>query len=225
MTIKDYFAAAPANKVNVTPGQDAIVERSALIADPAFRTRYMANDPAARAQVLQLNESIASGMPDDGEMEDVAVAATPAPDTFTPAGRISDYEFANDFARSRGLKVDLAGEAEVKQALHGAGVDPQLGGVLYHAAVIGASSNPMQTHQQHFDAVHTLQAEWGTSYAANVAAVQVEAVRLFNSLPKSIRGEESFEDFVDSRAIGSNPILLRALLARAKARNPQAEGA
>jgi len=212
---------------SLTP-EAAMAERTSLIADAGFRGRYMAGGQTEADRMTQLNMAIAAGMEpqvdaDAGHQPATAtISAETPPEGYEPPDTPAGYVFSQDFARSRGLEVDVFAEHEVRQALHGAGVDADLGAWLYHAAAVGASGySEAQAMTDYVNCERGLHDAWGERYDQNLALAREEAERIFQALPVSIRGQEPFDGFIESRGLGNNRRIIEILYARASGRKKQ----
>lgn len=207
--------------------EQAATQRRALTSDKAFAARYMAGDAGARAQLDRLHEVIGAA---DGAEQEPPQAATPAaqqgdqPDdealTFEAPASPSDYQFPAMLAREAGLEVDVAFDMELKQAMHGAGVDTGMAQVLYMAAINAQTrgQDPVRDAGEYHRAEQALQSKWGADYAGNLAIAKAEARRLFAAMPPALTGGATFDDWIVTSGLGNDRVVAENLYLRGKAR-------
>lgn len=141
--------------------------------------------------------------------------------TFEPPASPSDYALPSQEARRQGLEVDFAVEAELRTALHTAGVDKHMASLLYTSAIGAATARrtDVQIEGERITTEQALRAMWkGPAYEANVALAAAEARRIFAAMPASVTNGASYADWIEASGIGSNKVLIQQLYERAKGR-------
>lgn len=230
MTAGTEATAAP------TP-EAAVEQRAALMADTGFRQRAAAGG-AEWQQLVELDRIIAA----DAELSEALHAAelelaqvAPARQSgtdhdtadaenaepgFAPPDTPSGYVLPVRQALDAGLEIDFAADAELRAALHAAGVDTHLAQLLYSAAIHAAArpQTPVEAETERRTSESALRERWGADYDAKLAAAIAEGRRIFESMPESARGGETWADWCASSGLGNNRVLIEALHRRAAAR-------
>lgn len=164
----------------------------------------------------------------------VSVPATPAESMdvaaeaafYAPPASPRDYELPSHQAAQRGLQVDFAADAELRTALHTAGVDNNLASSLYTVA-IGAMRHdltPLSVASEYAAAEPALRREWGPAFDANLRLANAEGKRLFEALPASSRGDMSYAEYALVMGFANSAPVAKMLLARAQSRSRTSNG-
>lgn len=230
-------APAPGTQSGVltvnTPGQ-AQQERAGLMASAEFRAAAMNPKSAEWVKLTSLDRAIAegketeAGTPAQGAQRSANPAAASAapdeeghvpPEALQPPPTHHGYQFPR--ADRMGVETDFAAELDLKQALHGAGIDTNLASALYTAALNDAAKplTPVEYEGARIRAEQALQREWKGQYAERIGMAREYARELYSRLPESTTKGMSFEEFALQTGLGDSAPVIRELYTRAAARS------
>ncbi|MFG6428402.1 hypothetical protein [Roseateles sp. LYH14W] len=177
--------------------------------------------PAAQASPslqLQPNEARAAA---DVEVDEAATDEAAVAAFFAPPPRPADYQLPSQTAVQRGLQVDFAVEAELRAALHSAGVDGSLASSLYLVALNAAQREvtPLSVAVDYSTGERSLRQAWGDQFDANLQAANQEGRRLYEAMPDTIRRGMSYADYALAAGFANSAPIAKMLLARAQGRS------
>ena len=132
-----------------------------------------------------------------------------------------DYQLPSHLAEQQGLHVDYVAEAELRTALHAAGVDNNLASSLYTVA-IGAMRqdlSPLSVASEYATAEPALRRDWGATFDANLSLANAEGRRLFDALPASARDGMTYAEYALVMGFANSAPAAKMLLARAQSRS------
>lgn len=132
-----------------------------------------------------------------------------------------EYQLPSWQAQQKGLQVDFAAEAEMREAFHAAGVDQNLAVSLYTTALGAARQEltPLAIATEYFNGERSLRQAWGGQFEANLKAANEEGRRLFEAMPESIRRGMSYGEFALAAGVANSAPIAKMLLMRARTRS------
>lgn len=160
---------------------------------------------------------------DEGEdaADDAAIAAF-----FAAPQRPADYQLPSHQAQQKGLQVDFVAEAELRTALHAAGVDNALATSLYTVAISAAQQEPtpLSLAADFATGERSLRMEWSDDFDANLKAANAEGRRLFEAMPESVRRGMTYAEYARAAGFANSAPIAKMLLARAQSRSRTSKG-
>jgi hypothetical protein len=180
--------------------------------------------PDTALPLQQANEALPAAQ--DGQQQGAEEDGGAEAAFFAPPQRPADYQLPSHTAQQQGLQVDFAAEAELRTALHAAGVDNNLAASLYTVAMGAAKQdlNPVAAEAQCINTERALRQAWGGDFDANLKAANEEGRRLFSALPVSVRGDMSYAEFARVSGMANNKPIVEQLLMRAQSRSRTSKG-
>lgn len=175
--------------------------------------------PDTALPLQQANEALPAAQ--DGQEQGAEEAGGAEAAFFAPPQRPADYQLPSHTAQQQGLQVDFAAEAELRTALHAAGVDNNLAASLYTVA-IGAMRHdlsPLSVASEYASAEPALRREWGAAFDANLQMANAEGRRLFDALPDSARDGMTYAEYALVMGFANSAPAAKMLLARVQSRS------
>ena len=119
-----------------------------------------------------------------------------------------------------GFRCRCQVNAELRTALHSAGVDQDLANAAFMVSAEHAAHprTEQQAQQQYNAAVFKLRGRWGADYEARLALANEEGRRLFEVLPDAVKAGGDYKTFMLKSGLGNAAIVIERLAERAAAR-------
>lgn len=180
-------------------------------ATPAAPAQPAAHQPSATTPL-----DPATFQRDAEAADDAAVTAM-----FSAPASPSDYQLPVHDAQQKGLQVDFAAEAELRSAMHAAGVDGTLASSLYMLAMNAARNEPtpLSLAIDYTSGERSLRQAWGADFDANLKAANSEGRRLFDAMPESVRRGMTYAEYARAAGFANSAPIAKMLLARAQGRS------